>query len=112
MGRRVRKSISVRLRNRIYARDSFACVYCGDARSDTVQLSLDHVDPHARGGPDTADNLVTACTICNGLRATFPVRYFAMYLRDLGRVKDPAAVEARVAAALARPLPAQGSRPP
>jgi hypothetical protein len=56
------------------------------------------------------DNLVTACTICNGLRATFPVRYFVMFLRDLGRVTDPQAVEAHVAAALARPLPEEKAR--
>ena len=110
MVRRVRKSIPAKLRERIYARDGGACVYCGDPGSATVKLSLDHVQPHASGGPDTPDNLVTACTICNGLRATFPVRYFAMFLRDLGRVADPRAVEACVAAALARPLPGEKPR--
>ena len=109
MVRRTRKPIPAKLRRQIYERDGYACVYCGDVGGETVKLSLDHVEPHATGGADSPTNLVTACTICNGLRATFPVRYFAMYLRDLGRVSDPAAVAARVTAALARPL--SGERP-
>lgn len=38
-----------------------ACCYCG-ATSD---LCLDHLIPRMRGGPDSPENLVTACRSCN-----------------------------------------------
>jgi hypothetical protein len=38
-----------------------ACCYCGNAE----QLSIDHLIPRARGGPDTGDNFVWACRACN-----------------------------------------------
>lgn len=49
-------------RKNILRRDNFKCAYCG--RSD-IMLTVDHVFPKARGGDDTWENLVTACTICN-----------------------------------------------
>lgn len=30
-----------------------------------MPLTIDHVTPRARGGTDTWENLVTACTVCN-----------------------------------------------
>lgn len=38
-----------------------ACCYCG-AESD---LTLDHLHPKVRGGPESADNTVWACKSCN-----------------------------------------------
>ncbi len=49
-------------RKNILRRDGFKCVYCG--RSD-IPLTIDHIIPKARGGDDTWENLVSACTICN-----------------------------------------------
>ena len=49
-------------RKNILRRDSYKCAYCG--RAD-LPLTVDHVFPRARGGDDTWENLVTACTICN-----------------------------------------------
>ena len=49
-------------RKNILRRDSYKCAYCG--RSD-IPLTVDHVFPRARGGGETWENLVTACTICN-----------------------------------------------
>jgi predicted CopG family antitoxin len=40
------------------------CVYCG-SRND---LTTDHLIPKNRGGDDSADNLVIACTHCNSAR--------------------------------------------
>jgi hypothetical protein len=50
-----------------------SCVYCGASgsiiwRAQSVSLdglTLDHWTPRARGGTDTADNLVLACQACN-----------------------------------------------
>lgn len=49
------------LRWRVWIRDDFRCVYCGDR----YELSLDHVVPEVDGGPTTLENLVTACRDCN-----------------------------------------------
>lgn len=38
-----------------------ACYYCG-AKS---HLTVDHLIPRIRGGPDEADNLIWACRACN-----------------------------------------------
>ncbi len=52
----------VMTRKNILRRDGFKCAYCG--RSD-IPLTIDHIIPKARGGDDTWENLVAACTICN-----------------------------------------------
>ena len=53
-------------RKEIFARDGWACVYCGKPTKD---LTLDHVVPRHRGGPHTWDNLVSACKTCNHRKA-------------------------------------------
>ena len=53
-------------RKEIFARDGFACVYCGRTAKD---LTLDHVMPRHRGGGHTWENLVTACKTCNHKKA-------------------------------------------
>jgi hypothetical protein len=40
------------------------CIYCGS----TDDLSVDHLIPRARGGPESGDNAVTACRSCNSSR--------------------------------------------
>lgn len=49
-------------RKNILRRDSYKCAYCG--RSD-IPLTIDHIVPKAKGGQDTWENLISACTICN-----------------------------------------------
>ena len=49
-------------RREVFARDGYACQYCGRQSND---LTLDHVVPRHRGGTHTWDNLVTACKTCN-----------------------------------------------
>jgi 5-methylcytosine-specific restriction endonuclease McrA len=53
-------------RKEIFARDGWACVYCG---RQTRDLTLDHVIPRHRGGKHTWDNLVSACKPCNHRKA-------------------------------------------
>lgn len=45
----------------IYKRDNNKCQYCGATR----KLTIDHVVPKSKGGQDTWDNLVVACSSCN-----------------------------------------------
>jgi predicted transcriptional regulator len=49
------------LRQQVFKRDGFKCVYCGG----TEQLSCDHSTPITRGGLTIISNLVTACKACN-----------------------------------------------
>lgn len=59
-----RKGISKRVRFAVFARDGFACRYCGST-SEQVQLVVDHIHPVAKGGTDEPENLVTSCFQCN-----------------------------------------------
>lgn len=49
------------LRTAVFARDGFACTYCGSAN----ELQCDHIFPRAKGGTDVFENLTTACRSCN-----------------------------------------------
>lgn len=51
-------------RENVFKRDNYRCVYCGETRR--TLLTLDHVYPRSKGGPDSWENLVTACKGCNG----------------------------------------------
>jgi hypothetical protein len=65
----------------LYARDGFACVYCG-AAGDKVLLTLDHWKPQSQGGTHASDNLLTACRACNSGRQDFGNRQWYRVLRS------------------------------
>jgi 5-methylcytosine-specific restriction endonuclease McrA len=48
-------------RRAVFARDGWACQYCG-SRSN---LTVDHVVPRSKGGPSTWENIVASCAPCN-----------------------------------------------
>lgn len=61
----------------IFQRDKFKCQYCdfdGSAFDGWVFLQVDHFKPRSAGGPDSDDNLVTACIICNQMKGAFDFR--------------------------------------
>jgi 5-methylcytosine-specific restriction endonuclease McrA len=51
-------------RKAVFARDGGRCVYCQAAAT-----SLDHVIPRSRGGPHSWENVVSACSRCNHVKA-------------------------------------------
>lgn len=51
-------------RRNLFARDRNRCQYCGHF-FPTNELSIDHIVPRSRGGPDTWENLVCSCVRCN-----------------------------------------------
>ncbi len=53
-------------RKNIIRRDRFRCQYCGGRDG----LTVDHVVPKSRGGKDTWENLVAACTRCNNKKGS------------------------------------------
>lgn len=50
------------MRAAVFARDGYACTYCG---AHGGRLECDHVIPVSRGGPSVMSNLTTACFACN-----------------------------------------------
>jgi 5-methylcytosine-specific restriction endonuclease McrA len=59
------------LRDRIFQRDGYRCVYCG-LPFPAEALSLDHVQPRWRGGDNSPGNLVTACRTDNTRKGSMP----------------------------------------
>ena len=58
------------IKRKVLRRDGYKCTKCGWShdewnRSDPRHLELHHVKPHADGGKNTEDNLITVCTICH-----------------------------------------------
>jgi len=64
-----RKGLSPQIRWQVLARDSFTCAYCGRRPPDVV-LEVDHRISVKDGGSNDLDNLVTACSVCNGGKGT------------------------------------------
>jgi 5-methylcytosine-specific restriction endonuclease McrA len=65
-------------RQRIFERDDYRCVYCGEQFAPDG-LTIDHVQPRVRGGDRSDGNLVTACNACNTLKGH---RRLGDFLRD------------------------------
>lgn len=63
-------------RENIYKRDNYECVYCG--HGNKKNLTLDHVNPQAKGGGNSWDNLVTACRTCNQEKADLTIEEYVM----------------------------------
>lgn len=70
-----------RLRSRVYERDRWTCVYCGDHRSP---LRVDHDVPVSKGGTSYLKNLVTACETCDMLKGNMTGRQFRRLLERTG----------------------------
>jgi 5-methylcytosine-specific restriction endonuclease McrA len=52
----------------LFARDGYACQYCGRHRSELHKrqfLTRDHIVPVSRGGENSWANVVTSCSPCN-----------------------------------------------
>lgn len=52
------------------------CIYCGAK----TNLTLDHILPRSRGGPDAADNAVMVCKTCNSSKGD--KRFYEWYTLD------------------------------
>jgi hypothetical protein len=61
-------AIGKSLRFQVFARDGFACQYCG-RRPPEIVLEVDHIHPVSRGGDDDPINLITSCFDCNRSKA-------------------------------------------
>lgn len=73
-------------RRAVFARDRHRCQYCGSDR----HLTVDHVVPRCKGGPDTWDNLVTSCAPCNRKKGDRPLHQAGLRLTQKPRPPEPA----------------------
>jgi 5-methylcytosine-specific restriction endonuclease McrA len=73
-------------RRGVFARDGGRCVYCGNAAT-----SLDHVVPRCRGGEHVWENVVSACSRCNHLKADRDITTLGWRLRRQPREPTGAA---------------------
>lgn len=64
-------------RRAVFARDGWACQYCGA----TSTLTIDHVVPQSKGGATSWENIVAACVPCNHRKGDSSLRDVGMKLR-------------------------------
>lgn len=67
--RKMQRAISGIVQQKIWARDSFCCMYCGAGMGD-VSLSVDHFVPIEHGGQDNERNYLSACRRCNKMKGS------------------------------------------
>jgi len=62
-----KRDIPLGLRYRVYTRDRFRCVKCGNSPASDLncKLHVDHIIPYSKGGLTEFENLQTACSDCN-----------------------------------------------
>ncbi len=59
------RTVSPRLRFKVFMRDNFICQYCGKTTQDGAKLEADHIIAYSNGGETILENLRTACWTCN-----------------------------------------------
>ena len=64
----------------VLLRDEYRCGYCGDL-GDRATMTVDHVTPRCQGGRSTWENLVAACSRCNGRKGSRTPEQARMPLR-------------------------------
>jgi 5-methylcytosine-specific restriction endonuclease McrA len=72
-------------RRAVFARDGWACQYCG-ARSN---LTVDHVIPRSKGGTSTWENIVASCAPCNRRKGDLLPAQANMVPRHAPRAPNP-----------------------
>ena len=72
-------------RRAVFARDGWACQYCG-SRSN---LTVDHVVPRSKGGISSWDNIVASCAPCNRRKGDHLPRQVGMHPRTQPRTPRP-----------------------
>lgn len=56
-----KKSITTKMRLKVFERDGYACLHCGSNRD----LRVDHIIPESKGGAHEIENFQTLCARCN-----------------------------------------------
>lgn len=72
-------------RRAVFARDEWACQYCGSG-SD---LTVDHVIPRSKGGSSEWENVVACCATCNRRKADRLPHQARMFPKSTPRAPHP-----------------------
>lgn len=72
-------------RRAIFARDAWICAYC----DSTIDLTIDHVIPRAKGGTSTWENVVACCAPCNRRKGDMLPAVAGMHPRTTPRPPHP-----------------------
>lgn len=78
----------------LFARDHYTCQYCGRHRRELGHrefLTRDHLLPLCRGGDNTWDNVITACTRCNHKKGNLTPK--EAHMKPLCTAREPNHVE-------------------
>jgi hypothetical protein len=78
----------------LFARDHYTCQYCGRHRRELGHrefLTRDHLLPICRGGGNTWENVITACTRCNHRKGNLTPE--EAHMRPLKAASEPNHVE-------------------
>ena len=83
-----RKHISSRVRQKIWEKYGGKCAYCGEP-IPFKGMHVDHLIPLARGGADSDDNYMPACSKCNHYKHTLTFDDFREQIGLLtGRLRE------------------------
>lgn len=64
----------------VLRRDDYTCIYCGE-RGFRSDMTIDHIIPKSKGGPDTWGNTACCCFDCNQRKADRSTHEAGMKLR-------------------------------
>lgn len=73
-GRMIFRTTASLTQKNLFARDNYTCQYCNRHKSALRHnefLTRDHIHPESKGGKNTWENLVTACSTCNNKKADY-----------------------------------------
>lgn len=80
----IRKRITNNLRDEIFLRDEFTCLYC-KRQFTKKELVVDHFKPIKKDGNNENENLVTSCVSCNSHKSDFT---FEEYSSRIGMLPE------------------------
>ncbi len=96
-------------RRAVFARDGWACQYCGKRSA----LTVDHVIPRSKGGSSSWENIVASCAPCNRRKGDRLPAQVNMHPRRPPRIPGPhvfiAVAAHRIPAAWQQWLPAEAA---
>jgi 5-methylcytosine-specific restriction endonuclease McrA len=91
-------------RYKVIFRDKQICGYCG-RRYPLDRLTVDHINPIARGGDNKPTNLVCACFDCNLSKGKKTLSEYLEYLMLEGYPRNRKAILKRVKRCTRRKMP-------
>ena len=65
------EDFSPKIKELIFKRDGYRCVYCGKGRPEGVEINADHIKPKDFGGKATLENGQTLCAQHNFFKKNF-----------------------------------------